>query len=347
MSGRFYWIFIYSDRRAVSWRRGVHKRLLSPPLVWRRSTLFITSSLEEYWNLNCGGYAGFAFTFISLGPHLCGASGFIFAADGIERRRWWAWAALCLITCIGGINDTSGAYYYYLYTGDLGFLIPLSATIMGAAGLFILTDCLSSNCTQRNPRPPLFSSIYTVGRYFAIIFTSIATICWLYCYLFFFLPAYLVNPGSPSSLLRIDLPAFNNQIPYISEKTDGQARRLHSHLQGFSVMVGQMGWAAGSVGFAITPLIAAVWGLVDCDIAVRRKCLWFLGYTSVLLLTCSYFSTLYVAPFLKTIHGMTCHDIVYSLLLRFYGYSMGASVIVMSISLTDQNCEIPPKNKKK
>jgi hypothetical protein len=53
-----------------------------------------------------------------------------------------------------------------------------------------------------------------------------------------------------------------------------------THIYGFSVMTAQMCWAAGAVGFGISPFVCSFFGLLDSSASLRSGCILFLGYVS-------------------------------------------------------------------
>jgi len=151
------------------------------------------------------------------------------------------------------------------------------------------------------------------------------TALWLLGYFTFFLPAYLFAPEDSSSLYGIlDVPSLKLQVMkgdtghHVEEFVIDNANSLY----GFSVMTAQMAWAAGSVGFGISPTIASIYGLTDADGFIRDRCWWFLFYVTVAIFINSWVLHFGCSSYLKSDIGSSIHAHVYVLQL---GYGVGLS----------------------
>lgn len=269
----------------------------------------------------------------ALGPHLCGTAGLFFIADAIEEKRKWAWLLLSCVVIIAGVNDTYGAYFYFLQTGDAGFVVPFTATTLGTIGLFLFRNCLSEE--RNRVRTVSFPAWYRISRWFVVAVTAVATVLWLYIYFTFFLKAYLLEPSEPSSFLNIQLPPFSHQqLLKIGSAIDSDSVR--AHFRGFSVMTAQMGWAAGSVGCAMAPFTASLWGLVDPNEKIRNRCTYFLGYTSICMVYNAFLMTLRETSMARSETGALVHGLIYAL-LQTYGTLLGIAVFgLMMAKIQDQ-----------
>jgi hypothetical protein len=270
----------------------------------------------------------------ALGPHLCGTAGLFFIADAIEEKRRYAWILLSCVVVIAGINDTYGAYYYYLQTDDVGFVIPFTATSMGTLGLYLFRNCLFDDNQYTRVSRVIFPTWYQISRWFAVAVTAVAAGLWLYVYFSFFLPAYLLQPSEPSSLLGLPLPPFTQQLTFkaATGSSGADTSSIAAHLRGFSVMTAQMGWAAGAVGCGLAPLVASMWGLVDSSERLRSRCTFFLGYVSICMVYTSVLMTLRESSLPRSEGALAVHRLVYPM-LQTYGTMLGVAVFGLVMSL--------------
>jgi hypothetical protein len=261
----------------------------------------------------------------ALGPHLCGAGGFLYIADGIVLKRSWALFVLFCVIVVAGINDTCGAYIYYLKTGDMGFIVPLTATSLGTCGLLLFLDCLKTpQRFIRFNKSSLGGNLFSFGRMLAVSATFMVAIVWIFAYASYFLPAYLLRPDEPSKFFGKLLPSFHEQLD-INRPDSREYQLKSSYFYGFSVMTAQMAWAAGSIGFGVSPLIASYFGLMDADASLRDGCIAFLWYVSLCCL-----GNVFVRPPLETEAGRAVGEMVYSLLF-FYGSQLAVSALLLTI----------------
>lgn len=312
---------IFRSDDSILWFGG--SQSFSMQQLWHRPVLHIASDLLSLH-----------LPFFALGPHLCGAAGFLFIADAIDRKRRWALLVLFCVITVAGINDTMGAYIYFLNTGDKGFVVPLVATSLGTCGLMLFRDAFiepQRTFSQKVLRTPP-GIIYDVGRRWAIVMTCTMAILWLLGYFTFFMPGYLLFTDKSSSFFGlVDVPSLNWQVmrsttthssdEFIVEKSDA--------LYGFSVMTAQMAWAAGSVGFGIAPAMASIYGLTDADPFIRGRCIMFLAYVTLCVFVNGFMLHFGVpSSYVKSPVGDELHGYVYHLQL-VYGLGLAVAVGVM------------------
>jgi hypothetical protein len=233
----------------------------------------------------------------ALGPHLCGAGGFLYIADGVIAKRTWALFVLFCVITIAGLNDSCGAYIHFLKTGEKGFIVPMVATTLGTLGLLLFVDSIfkPGNSYIVVDKSRFSGKVYSFARKLSLLSTGTVMVLWIFLYLSFFLPGYLFHPEKDSSFFGRDVPSLYDQLqlPLLEEEgipnpnpnlgINDPMRATHlrsTHIYGFSVMTAQMCWAAGAVGFGISPFVCSFFGLLDSSASLRSGCILFLGYVS-------------------------------------------------------------------
>lgn len=262
----------------------------------------------------------------SLGSHLCGVGGFLYIADALKKKRAWALFALFCIIVIAGVNDTYGAYFYYLKSGEYGFLLSLIATSLGFLALLFFLDCLQVKQESiRINTSQISGRMYLVGRSLAISSTFTIMVLWMYGYFSYFLPSYLLYPTQPANFFGNILPSLHQQLA-ITDPSVTEYELKSTYFYGFSVMTAQMAWAAGSVGFGICPFIAAVYGLVDKERFLRTRCIMFLLYVAV----CSFLPFYFRIDPITAVGGLAAVHI--HIVLALYSFLLLVACGLLTIS---------------